>query len=153
MKTSLFWVCTALWQRKRIWYWKSNKLEALVICCWQPHLYLGAAWLTRTAGFPWMSLPLGSAGGDTCHEIFPLVLSFSCRLCHRCLLPKGLDSLWWSPITISRYSLLVSHTVAFTEGEDGTEVYAVLLTKISMPLFFLSLLFRRCRQSLKESEK
>lgn len=61
MKTSLFWVYTALWQWKRIWYWKSNKLEAPVICCWQPHLHLGVAWLTGTAGFPWMSLPLGSA--------------------------------------------------------------------------------------------
>uniref|UniRef100_A0A8C3R9E7 Carbohydrate sulfotransferase 11 n=1 Tax=Cyanoderma ruficeps TaxID=181631 RepID=A0A8C3R9E7_9PASS len=49
--------------------------------------------------------------------------------------------------------ILVAYTAAFTEGEDGTEVYAVLLTEISVPLFFLSLLFQRCRQSLKEAEK
>lgn len=65
MKTSLFWVYAALWQWKIILYWKSNKLEAPVICCWQPHLYLGVVWLTGTAGFPWMSLPLGSAVGFT----------------------------------------------------------------------------------------
>lgn len=47
------------------------------------------------------------------------------------------------PLEISRDSLLqVSYTAAFTEGEDGTEVYTVLLIEISVPLLFCHYSFK-----------
>lgn len=96
MQTGLFWVYTVLWQWKRIWYPKSNKLEAVVICCWQPHLHSGVAWLTGTAGFPWMSLPLGSAVGFTLlsgRRHLLLNISLGPVLLQTVSQVKGLDSL------------------------------------------------------------
>lgn len=113
MKTSLFWVYTALWQWKIILYWKSNKLEAPVICCWQPHLYLGVAWLTGAAGFPWVSLPLGSAVGFT-------------LLCGRRHLP----------LCISLGPVLLLQTVSQVPASQGIGLSVVVSHKKSVEIPF-----------------